>query len=130
MTLPGLTESSPSVCTTSEHDILPGSSGSIVLGTRCKVIDEDGKEVTELEKPGELYVQSPNICLGYMNNAKATAETFVWDEDGRWLRTGDVVVVRLSPLGTEHVVIVDRIKELIKVKVSIAHSVRIKHKRN
>ncbi|RBR15334.1 hypothetical protein FVER53590_26530 [Fusarium verticillioides] len=112
----GLTESSPSVCSTSQHDILPGTSGSIVLGTRCKVIDENGLEVTELEKPGELFVQSPNICLGYMNNAKATAETFVWDEDGRWLRTGDVVVIRLSPLGTEHVVIVDRIKELIKVK--------------
>ncbi|KAF5545578.1 phenylacetyl ligase [Fusarium napiforme] len=112
----GLTESSPSVCSTSQHDILPGTSGSIVLGTRCKVIDETGLEVTELEKPGELFVQSPNICLGYMNNAKVTAETFVWDEDGRWLRTGDVVVIRLSPLGTEHVVIVDRIKELIKVK--------------
>ncbi|KAI1015538.1 hypothetical protein LB503_009874 [Fusarium chuoi] len=112
----GLTESSPAVCTTSEHDIFHGTSGSIILGTRCKVIDEAGKEVTELEKPGELFVQSPNICLGYMNNAKATAETFVWDEDGRWLRTGDVVVVRLSPLGAEHIVIVDRIKELIKVK--------------
>ncbi|KAF5981361.1 phenylacetyl ligase [Fusarium coicis] len=112
----GLTESSPSVCSTSQHDILPGTSGSIVLGTQCKVIDENGLEVTELEKPGELFVQSPNICLGYMNNAKATAETFVWDEDGRWLRTGDVVVIRLSPLRTEHVVIVDRIKELIKLK--------------
>ncbi|KAG5765929.1 hypothetical protein H9Q72_006008 [Fusarium xylarioides] len=76
----GLTESSPSVCATSQHDILPGTSGSIVLGTRCKVIDENGLEVTELEKPGELFVQSPNICLGYMNNAKATAEPFVWDE--------------------------------------------------
>ncbi|KAF5972463.1 putative phenylacetyl-CoA ligase [Fusarium bulbicola] len=112
----GLTESSPAVCVTSEHDILNGTSGSNVLGARCKVIDEDGREVTELEKPGELFVQSPNICLGYMNNVKATAETFVWDEDGRWLRTGDVVVVRRSPLGTEHMVIVDRIKELIKVK--------------
>ncbi|KAF4950260.1 hypothetical protein FGADI_8311 [Fusarium gaditjirri] len=112
----GLTESSPAVTATSEHDILPGSSGSVLLGTRCKIIDEDGKEVTELEKPGELFVQSPNICLGYMNNAKATAETFVWDEDGRWLRTGDVAVVRLSPLGEEHIAIVDRIKELIKVK--------------
>lgn len=123
-----MTESSPAVCTTSEHDIFHGTSGSILLGTRCKVIDTAGKEVTEFEKPGELFVQSPNICLGYMNNAKATAETFVWDEDGRWLRTGDVVVVRLSPLGTEHIVIVDRIKELIKVKVSIAHPIRINHK--
>ncbi|KAM5347636.1 hypothetical protein ACJ41O_007460 [Fusarium nematophilum] len=118
----GLTESGPGVCTTSEHDILPGTSGSIILGTRCKLIDADGKEVTELETPGELYVQSPNICLGYMNNAKATAETFVWHEDGRWLRTGDVVLIRRSPLGTEHVVIVDRIKELIKVKVPALRS--------
>jgi long-subunit acyl-CoA synthetase (AMP-forming) len=125
-----LTESSPSVCSTSQHDILPGTSGSIVLGTRCKIIDENGLEVTELEKPGELFVQSPNICLGYMNNAKATAETFVWDEDGRWLRTGDVVIIRLSPLGTEHVVIVDRIKELIKVKVFTVYSIHLEHKQD
>ncbi|KAF5553357.1 phenylacetyl ligase [Fusarium mexicanum] len=98
----GLTESSPAVCVTSEHDILNGTSGSIVLGARCKVIDDDGREVTELEKPGELFVQSPNKCLGYMNNVKATAETFVWDEDGRWLRTGDVVVGnQLAPVELE-----------------------------
>lgn len=65
-----------------------------------------------------------------MNNAKATAETFVWDEDGRWLRTGDVVIIRLSPLGTEHVVIVDRIKELIKVKVFTVYSIHLEHKQD
>lgn len=113
----GLTESSPGVCATSEHDILPGSSGSILPGIRCKLIDVDSKEVLELETPGELYIQSPGICLGYMNNAKATAETIVWDADGRWLRTGDVVVMRRSAQGNEHIVVVDRIKELIKTKV-------------
>ncbi|KAK7417254.1 hypothetical protein QQX98_004688 [Neonectria punicea] len=112
----GLTESSPGVCATSQHDVLPGSSGSILPGIRCKLIDVDGKEVTELETPGELYVQSPGICLGYMNNAKATAETIVWDADGRWLRTGDVVVMRRSAQGNEHIVVIDRIKELIKTK--------------
>ena len=33
------------------------------------------------------------------------------------MRTGDEAVVRKGPKGTEHIWIVDRIKELIKVKV-------------
>lgn len=33
------------------------------------------------------------------------------------MRTGDEAEIRLSPQGNEHVVITDRIKELIKVKV-------------
>jgi acyl-CoA synthetase (AMP-forming)/AMP-acid ligase II len=48
-----------------------------------------------------------------LNNEKATKETF---EDG-WMRTGDEAIISLSPKGVEHVTIVDRIKELIKVKV-------------
>ncbi|KAF5705499.1 phenylacetyl ligase [Fusarium mundagurra] len=113
---PGLALRVPGVSTTSEHDILPGSCGSILPGIRCKLVDFDNKEVTELETPGELYVQGSSICLGYMNNARATAETFVWDADGRWLRTGDVAVIRRSAQGNEHIVVVDRIKELIKTK--------------
>lgn len=115
---PGLTETSPVVTSTSELDIDPGSSGTLLPGLKAKVIDAEGKEVTEYNKPGELYVQGPTIVLGYLNNAKATAETFVHHDDGRWMRTGDEVIVRKSPKGTEHFVIVDRIKELIKVKVS------------
>lgn len=118
-TMIGLTESSTVVCSTSEHDICQGTSGSLVPGTRAKVIGADGKEITEYGKPGELLVQSPSVTLGYLNNEKATAEAFVWDEDGRWLRTGDEVVVTKSPQGYEHIIIVDRLKELIKVKVRI-----------
>lgn len=77
----------------------------------------DNAEVTSYDTPGELLIQSPSIALGYLNNEKATAETFFWDQDGRWMRTGDEVVVRKSPLGNEHFIVVDRIKELIKVKV-------------
>ncbi|KAJ3466636.1 hypothetical protein MRS44_004200 [Fusarium solani] len=112
----GLTEASPSVLHSSETDSLMGSSGSLLPGVKAKIIDQYGKEVTEHETPGELYVQSPNVTLGYLNNAKANAETFVWDKDGRWLRTGDEVLVRKSPGGFELFVVVDRIKELIKVK--------------
>ncbi|KAM6524281.1 hypothetical protein FSOLCH5_004882 [Fusarium solani] len=112
----GLTEASPSVLHSSETDSLMGSSGSLLPGVKAKIIDQYGKEVTEHETPGELYVQAPNVTLGYLNNAKANAETFVWDKDGRWLRTGDEVLVRKSPGGFELFVVVDRIKELIKVK--------------
>jgi len=114
-----MTETSTVVVSTSEHDILQGTSGSLVPGCRAKVIGLDGKEITEYEKPGELLVQSPSVTLGYLNNEQATNEAFIWDEDGRWMKTGDEVIVTKSPLGHEHFAVVDRLKELIKVKVGI-----------
>ncbi|KAJ4259697.1 hypothetical protein NW762_007628 [Fusarium torreyae] len=112
----GLTETSPVVTATSELDIDPGSSGTLLPGLTAKLVDLVGNEVTEYNTPGELLVQGPTVTLGYLNNAKATAETFVHHSDGRWMRTGDEVIVRKSAKGVEHFVVVDRIKELIKVK--------------
>lgn len=112
----GMTETSTAVATTSEADPLAGTSGSLVPGAAAKLIDFEGNEVTKYDTPGELYIQSPSVVLGYLNNEKANSETFVHHEDGRWIRTGDEVVMRLAPSGNEHLVIVDRIKELIKVK--------------
>jgi acyl-CoA synthetase (AMP-forming)/AMP-acid ligase II len=79
-------------------------------------------EITNYDEPGELVVQSPSVVLGYLNNDKANAETFIDDTDGKgkWMRTGDEAVIRKAPSGNEHVVIVDRIKELIKVKVTLS----------
>lgn len=82
----------------------------------------DGVEITGYDQPGELVVQSPSVVLGYLNNDKANIETFMDDTDGngRWMRTGDEAVIRKSPnSGGEHIFIVDRIKELIKVKVCL-----------
>ncbi|KPM39357.1 hypothetical protein AK830_g7191 [Neonectria ditissima] len=112
----GMTETATLVCTTSEHDILIGSSGSLTPGTRAKLIGFDGQEITEYGKPGELLVQSPSIIPGYLDNERANQETFIWDQDGRWIKTGDEVLVRKSAAGYEHLFIVDRIKELIKTK--------------
>lgn len=117
LTRSGLTESATVVISTSEEDIFQGSSGSLLPGVRAKIMDQDGREITEYGKPGELYIQSPSVTLGYLNNEKATTETFAWDEDGRWLRTGDEVIAIKSPKGNEHFAVVDRLKELIKVKV-------------
>lgn len=85
----------------------------------------EGKEITSYDTPGELVLRSPSVVLGYLNNAKATKETF---EDG-WMRTGDEAVIKVGPKGTEHVFIVDRIKELIKVKVSLLAHRAVKNRK-
>ena len=100
------------VCSTSYDDIFLGSCGSLLPGVEAKIISVEGNEITNYDQPGELVVKSPSVVLGYLNNEEANKETF---EDG-WLRTGDEAVIRKSPKGFEHVFIVDRIKELIKVK--------------
>lgn len=101
------------VCSSAFDDIWFGSSGSLLPRVEAKVITVEGNEVTGYDQPGELVVRAPSVTLGYLNNDVATKETF---QDG-WMRTGDEVVVRVSPKGNEHIFIVDRIKELIKVKV-------------
>ncbi|EEU35770.1 uncharacterized protein NECHADRAFT_44354 [Fusarium vanettenii 77-13-4] len=99
-----------------EHDIFMKASGSLLPGTKAKIVDTAGNEITSYDCSGELLVQAPSVVLGYLNNEKATTETFVFDADGRWIRTGDEALFTLAPSGNEQLVIVDRIKELIKVK--------------
>ncbi|KAE8153544.1 hypothetical protein BDV25DRAFT_127200 [Aspergillus avenaceus] len=108
----GLTETSTVVASTHPTDILLGSSGTLIPGVEARILTPEGEEVKDYDTPGELVVRSPSVVLGYLNNEKANKETF---EDG-WMRTGDEAVIRLGPNNTEHVFIVDRIKELIKVK--------------
>lgn len=57
---------------------------------------------------------SPSLFVGYLGNEEATKNTF--DAQG-WLRTGDVGLMRRGPQETEHLFIVDRLKDMIKVKV-------------
>ena len=115
-----MTETATIVLCSSEHDIYQGTSGSLLPGTRAKIMGLDGKEITQENTPGELLMQSPSNVLGYLNNEQATTATFIWDDDGRWVRTGDEVIVVKSPLGNEHFIVVDRLKELIKVKASLS----------
>ena len=80
---------------------------------QARIVSTDGTEITEYDQPGELVVKSPSVVLGYLKNPQANKETF---QEG-WMRTGDEAVVKKSAQGNEHIFIVDRIKELIKVKV-------------
>ncbi|KAK5045783.1 hypothetical protein LTR84_008876 [Exophiala bonariae] len=61
---------------------------------------------------GEIWVSGPNIMRGYYKKAKETSETIVYEDGLRWLRTGDIGYV--DSRGCFY--IVDRMKELIKVK--------------
>ncbi|KAI0441142.1 hypothetical protein F4803DRAFT_563309 [Xylaria telfairii] len=82
--------------------------GTIVASTEVKLIKEDGTEA-KVGEPGEILARGPQVVMGYLNNEKATRETF--DADG-FLHTGDQGVIDNDGFIT----ITDRIKELIKVK--------------
>ncbi|KAI4141221.1 MAG: hypothetical protein L6R39_005458 [Caloplaca ligustica] len=82
--------------------------GSLIPCTEAKIIDMDGKEVG-VNELGEVLARGPQVVMGYLNNPKATAETF--DSEG-WLHTGDQGFIDEEGLLT----ITDRIKEMIKVK--------------
>lgn len=91
--------------------------GELMPNARARIMDLDGvTEITSPKTPGEIWVTGPTLMRGYWNKPQATAETMVVDPDGtRWLRTGDIGYVDVyAPGGTFH--IVDRLKELIKVK--------------
>ncbi|SPO37219.1 related to phenylacetyl-CoA ligase [Pseudozyma flocculosa] len=89
-------------------DAVLGSAGRLISNTEARVVDAQGKDCG-FDTPGELWIRGPQNTLGYSNNAKATAEMFL--PDG-WIRTGDEVVINRQG----DVTIVDRLKELIKVK--------------
>lgn len=85
--------------------------GRVCASTTIKIVDEQGAEVAA-GMPGEMLVKGPQVAMGYLNNERATAETFELDAaGGRWLRTGDVATVDENG----RVTITDRIKEMIKV---------------
>ena len=83
--------------------------GVALPNIECKLVDpETGEEVGPGGR-GELWVQGPNVMVGYLNNPEATAVTL--DAEG-YLHTGDVAEVTEEGVFS----IVDRVKELIKYK--------------
>ncbi|ETN83407.1 4-coumarate--CoA ligase 1 family protein [Necator americanus] len=92
-----------------DSEISITSVGSLVSTFEQKIISTNtGDEVPTGER-GEICIRSPTIMKGYLNRPEATAETI--DADG-WLHTGDIGFVDEKG----QTFIVDRLKELIKVK--------------
>lgn len=86
-------------------------------GVRIRLRDDDGRIVEGLEEMGEIEIESPSGLLGYVDHADEALLPPPKDEEF-WWPTGDVGLFRLSPNGVQHLFIVDRIRDMIKVKVS------------
>ena len=97
-------------CSTGEVDAW-GTVGVPLPCNQMKLVDENGKDVTDSGK-GELCVKGPTVVKGYLENEKATADS--WDEEG-YFKTGDVIEVR-KQAGYDLMYVVERLKELIKVR--------------
>ncbi|XP_018025816.1 4-coumarate--CoA ligase 5 [Hyalella azteca] len=106
----GMTEMSPVSHVSAKAGYVPGSCGVPVPNTAAKIVHvKTGVALAAGEGEGELLIKGPQVMKGYLKNEVATAETI--DSDG-WLHTGDVAKVDSDG----NFYIVDRLKELIKVK--------------
>ncbi|CAK7235186.1 hypothetical protein SBRCBS47491_009206 [Sporothrix bragantina] len=87
-----------------------GNNGGVLLGsTVVKIIDVGTGKELGINETGEILAKGPQIAMGYLDNPTETAGTF--GADG-YLHTGDIG--KVDEHGFIH--IVDRIKEMIKVK--------------
>jgi 4-coumarate--CoA ligase len=104
-----MTELSPVSHAPFWHDPRPSTVGLLVANCEARVVDPETGDDLGVGEDGELWIRGPNVMKGYLNNAGATAATI--DDDG-WLHTGDIGHVDADG----YWFIVDRVKELIKVK--------------
>jgi acyl-CoA synthetase (AMP-forming)/AMP-acid ligase II len=105
----GMTELSPVSHVVAGGNDKPGTVGVAVANTEVRIVDPETGQDLGVNAPGEMWIRGPQVMKGYLNNAEATAATL--DDDG-WLRTGDIATIDDEGF----VAIVDRLKELIKVK--------------
>ena len=80
----GLTETSPIVTLNPPEHFKVDSIGRVLPFIDLIIADKDADGI------GEIRVKGPNICKGYLKDAKSTSELF--DENG-YLRTGDLATV-------------------------------------
>jgi long-chain acyl-CoA synthetase len=103
----GMTEASPAITMNpvdSAH--YSASVGKALPGTMITIRDDAGK-VLSTGKQGEVWVQGPQVMLGYWQQAQASKQALVQG----WLRTGDVGYLDKDGCLT----LVDRLKDLIIV---------------
>ena len=103
-----MTEASPVTHYTARRE-RGGKAGLLMPYTECRIVDPETGADTAPARPARSGFEVPQVMKGYLNNPEATAITV--DNEG-WLRTGDIGAVD----DEGYLVMVDRLKELIKVK--------------
>jgi acyl-CoA synthetase (AMP-forming)/AMP-acid ligase II len=89
--------------------IKPGGVGRLLPNVEARIVDPASGDDLGLNLRGELLVRGPNVMRGYLNQPEATAAML---DGAGWLHTGDVALFD----DDGELFIVDRLKELIKVK--------------
>jgi len=87
-----------------------GSVGRPIPNLDIKLVDDQGRDITDYNVTGEICVRGPTVIPGYFENGGANAQTF--DGEG-YLKTGDIGYCDEE---AKKWYIVDRKKELIKVR--------------
>jgi long-chain acyl-CoA synthetase len=83
----GLSETSPVASFNVLHKpVRPGSIGFPIDGVEFKLVDEQGRTITEPLVPGEICIKGHNVMKGYYKRPEATAESI---KHG-WFSTGDI----------------------------------------
>jgi fatty-acyl-CoA synthase len=104
----GLTETAPMVTFLAPEFATSkvGSSGRTPLFVEVKLVDAEGRVLTEPGAKGEVLVRGPNVMAGYWGRPDATAQAI--DAEG-WFRTGDIAYADSEGFIT----ICDRVKDMI-----------------
>jgi len=105
----GMTELSPLATVTPSSKSKIGSCGVLVPNTWAKIVDTENGQPLGPNQLGELCIKGPQVMKGYLGNEEATRSTI---KDGGWLHSGDIACYD----DQNRFYIVDRLKELIKVK--------------
>ncbi len=104
----GLTETAPAaIFLVAEYALSKlGAAGQPPLYIETKLVDGQGRSISEPGERGEVCMRGPNVTKGYWNRPAATAAAI--DEAG-WFHTGDVGVYDEDGI----VSIVDRVKDMV-----------------
>ena len=105
----GLSETSPSAsCNPTTSTQFTGNIGVPLPSTFMKLLDDEGREVTELGQPGEIAIKGPQVMAGYWLRPDETARSMTADG---YFKSGDIGI--RDALGFFK--IVDRKKDMILV---------------
>lgn len=84
------------------------SIGKGIPGGKLKIIDDDGEEINERDKKGELVYEGPNVMLGYAQNFH---DLKLGDELKSYLKTGDIAYMD----DEKYFYVVGRKKRFVKI---------------